>query len=66
MLQEYFFEDYEKICLVLYGGDFIKREELKKIFGGCTSEFDTSEIRYSYKIDFDALDNPENYRKIYE
>ena len=66
LLQEYFSEDYEKICLVLYGGSFIKREELKEIFGGCTSEFDTSEIRYSYKIDFDALDNPENYRKIYE
>ena len=66
LLQEYFFEDYEKICLVLYGGGFIKREELKDIFSGCTSDLDTSEIRYSYKINFDALDNPENYRKIYE
>lgn len=66
LLQEYFFEDYEKIRLVLGDNGFIIREKLKGIFKGDTSDFDFSEERYTYKISDKSFDSADNYKKIYE
>ena len=66
LLQEYFFEDYEKIRLVLGDNGFIIREKLNGIFKGDTLDFDFSEERYTYKISDKAFDYADNYKKIYE
>lgn len=66
LLQEYFFEDYEKIRLVLGDNGFIIREKLQGIFKGDTADFDFSEERYTYKIIDNAFNNADNYKKIYE
>ena len=73
MLQEYFYEDYEKIQLIL--GDngkednskkFILEEkiEIEKIFNGFTDNFDIPNKKYS--INKEAFDNQDSYKQIYE
>lgn len=66
LLQEYFFEDYEKILLVLGDNGFITREKLTGIFKDGTSSLDISDERYSYKINNNAFNDSANYKKIYE
>ncbi len=70
LLQEYFYDDWEKIRLVL--GDnqknedcqFITREERKAsdLFG---KSIDDIEDKMLYKINKTAFDNPQSYIKIY-
>lgn len=73
LLQEYFYEDYEKIRLVLGDNNkkpedpqFIKKETLnnKKLFGESDIVDDDDLVKYS--INNDAFLNPNAYKKIYE
>lgn len=73
LLQEYFYEDYEKIRLVLGDNNkkpedpqFIKKETLnnKELFGESDIVDDDDLVKYS--INNDAFLNPNAYKKIYE
>ncbi len=70
LLAEYFFDDWEKIRLVL--GDnqvksesyqFIKKKKAKELFG---ENFDEYEDKVLYEINEAAFKEPKSYQKIYE
>ncbi len=72
LLQEYFFDDYEKIRLIL--GDnqvneenmqFVTKEGIDMTLFGSSSEMDIIEEKATYNINTDALTNPMAYIKIY-
>jgi len=61
LLEEYFYDDYEKIKLVFNDNEFIKKDDsYKNLFSNGYEEDKTI-----YKIDKDSLDYVENYIKIY-
>ena len=62
LLEEYFYDEYEKIKLVFNNNGFIKKDEsYEKLFSS-----DYNEDKTIYKIDKNSLDDVGNYIKIYE
>ncbi len=64
LLQEYFYDDWEKIDLVLNKNGFVKEKEISKnLF---PSDFEEYEDKKVYEINEEAFEMIENYKKIYE
>jgi 5-methylcytosine-specific restriction protein B len=64
LLEEYFYDDYEKIKLVFNDNGFIKKDDsYKTLFSKFSNGYE--EDKTIYKIDKDSLDYVENYIKIY-
>jgi 5-methylcytosine-specific restriction protein B len=62
LLEEYFFEDWEKINQVLNSNAFIEEQKnARSIWLGSTDEYAAK----SYKVNFNALKQAEEYQQIY-
>ena len=61
LLQEYFYDDWEKIRLVLNDNGFIKEKEFKYI-----GNLEEDEDKKVYEINNNAFEEIENYKKIYD
>ena len=59
LLQEYFYDDFEKIKAILGDNGFITSKNISINLKG------NNQKKYIYKIDEEALKVPENYQKIY-
>lgn len=68
LLQEYFYDDWEKINLVFNNNGFVTTKNnisQDELFSKCEFE-DFDEDKKIYEIKLDLLSNPEEYKKIYE
>ena len=59
LLQEYFYDDFEKIKAILGDNGFITSKNISINLKG------NNQKKYIYKVDEEALKVPENYPKIY-
>lgn len=71
LLQEYFYDDYEKIALVLNNkdgnkDDFIKKEKIPKEFVGSDLIDKDRDVHELLPFDDDLWEEPGQYKKIYE
>lgn len=73
LLQEYFYDDYEKLRMILSDNQtdntylqFINVDDIPKNIFGKNSDSEILEDKKIYSINKDALSNPEAYIKIYD
>ena len=65
LLEEYFFEDQERINHVLGGAHFFKKMDKDKYLEGLCAEGTLPELHDRWELNKDALEKPENYKTIY-
>lgn len=61
LMQEYFYEDYAKINMIFNNNSFVKEKNSENLF----KEFKNERFPKKYEIDEEALEQAENYLKIY-
>ncbi len=68
LLQEYFYDDWEKIYMVLNGNGFIKKREVENDLFSKVDVDDVIDLdeHILYSINKEAFESVEEYRKIYE
>jgi len=65
LLEEYFYDDYEKIKLVFNNNGFVKKDDsYKTLFSKFSNGYE--EAKTIYKINKNSLDDVKNYIEIYE
>lgn len=65
LLQEYFFDDWSKIRMVLGSSNFVTRRRIEGLDLTSYDDDDSQEIFERIPIDSDLWVNPEEYKKIY-
>ena len=66
LLQEYFYDNYEKIKLVLNGNGFIKERGFDTTLFKNSDLIDEQRSVYELLADSDKWQDPKSYRAIYE
>ena len=65
LLQEYFYDDWEKIDMIFNGNGFIKAEELEQGLFSEQFELDILDEQKIYSLNEEKLDDAEAYKAIY-